>query len=625
MARIMDVALLQQQLHEALKLNEQLRQQNQQQAQAFNQLRHDHEALLETTRAVVEDREQLQQRVAELEAANTRLVDMLWGRRSERRSVSPDQLSLDFAALPEDENQQLVITAQQQADDEFDEQLLRELEARRRRRRANQRRQQNQSFPEHIERRETVLDLSDDEKAGLKYIGDAVTERLRFEKPTLYVERIVRRKYVVENAPDQGVTSPSAPLGIVEGCRYDFSVIAAILEQKFAFHNPTYRQQNWFAQTGWSPSRSTINDLINHSVETLRPLYDQMNALVMQQAILHTDDTRLLLLTRNALNEQQLGALEQRRRQGRPPDEAGQQNDPGSVTSYAWVYAGLDCGVPYNVFHWSLTHQHAVVDAHLADFHGTIVGDGYSGYTQIEQRSGGRIVHASCNAHARREFTKAELVEPVLSAQAESFYAQLYDIEERAFTLAADARHELRQREAVPIWRQFGQWLHRPAVQRCLPRSAFGKAVTYLTNQWEGLQRYLTDGRIAIDNNLAEQAIRPLTCGRKNWLFLGHPAAAEGRLQLLSVVSSAQRQNLIVYDYLQDVLRRLADAIQNHPADLELGSEYLLELLPDRWAKAHPKSIHHRRVDEKQAVSDAKRARRARRRLAARRRARTAR
>jgi transposase len=128
----------------------------------------------------------------------------------------------------------------------------------------------------------------------------------------------------------------------------------------------------------------------------------------------------------------------------------------------------------------------------------------------------------------------------------------------------------------------------------------------------------LTDARIPIDNDQSEQIIRPLTVGRSNWLFLGHPRAATGRLQMFSVVSSAHRHHLVIHDYLEDVLRRLADARQNHPADLEPGSPYLLELLPDRWALAHPQSVRHNRMAENEMVFDAKRLRRFRARAEAR-------
>ena len=643
----MDVTQLTAQLEQVMKLNEELREQhaamvqineplrednvalredNVALRQQLDALRHDYEALLSSTQTLIDDREQRQQRVDELEAINQRLVDMLWGRRSERRSLSPDQLSLDFGEEPTlSDEEQAVITAQLQADEAFDEQLVREAAARRKRRKEKQR--QTQEFPEHIERRERILDLSEEEKEGLTRIGEAVTERMRFEKPTAYIDRIVRPKYVRKGEPERGVLAHSPPLSLVEGCKYDFSVAAAILTQKFGFHCPTYRQQDWFAQCGWSPSRSTINDLINVSVDVLKPLFDQKWHLLLQQPILLTDDTRVRLLTRGALSREQLESLEGRSRSGAPPGgepvsgEPPELDDRGSVTSYAWLYTGLDGLAPYNIFHWSLTHQHAVVDAHLAPFQGLIVGDGFSGYTQVEERSGGRIVHAGCNSHARREFVKAEANEPILSAQAQSLYRQLYDVEERGKTLNVQDRFELRQRDAVPIWDRFKKWLDSEKVGRVLPGSAFGKAIGYLRNQWTGLQRYLSDGRIPIDNNQAEQTIRPLTVGRTNWLFLGHPRAATGRLMLVSIASSAARNHLVIHDYFEDVLRKLADAAQNDPARLQLGSEYLLDLLPDRWAAAHPKSVRHERIEEKKQRAENKRTRRARQRIHARRQA----
>jgi len=123
-------------------------------------------------------------------------------------------------------------------------------------------------------------------------------------------------------------------------------------------------------------------------------------------------------------------------------------------------------------------------------------------------------------------------------------------------------------------------------------------------------------------NNLTEQDLRPLTVGRANWKFLGHPQAAEGRLQLVSITSSAARHHLVVHDYLEDVLRKLADAAQHHPQDLEIGSEYLLDLLPDRWAATHPQSVRRERIKEKQRIDENKRARRARQRQRERERAR---
>jgi transposase len=609
-----DVVLLQQRLRESEQRNEALQVEVAALRAEFTAFRRDHEALIDATRVLIGERDLLKKRVAELEAVNKRLVDMVWGRRSERRSDSPDQMQLAFAVEPPGAEQQEIITAQTKADEATDEELLRRLKARRKARQEKQPR--NEDFPPGIERRERVVDLSEEEKKGLKQIGVKVTERLRFEKPHAYIDVIKRPQYVVEGQPEKGVRSAPPPLSIVEGCKYDFSVIAAICAMKFAFHMPTYRQQDWFGQCGWFPSRSTINGLINYAVATIGPLYQQLWHLLLLQPILLGDDTHLRVLLRGALDKEQLENLGKRSRFREATGDG--KTSKGTAVSYAWLYTGLDAFAPYNVFHWSLLHQNAVIDGHLATYRGTFVGDACGANARLEQRSGGRIVHASCNAHARREFVTAESNDPILASQGISFYQQLYDVEERAKTLDATARRDLRQRDAVPIWNRMEQWLAGDAAKRALPSSAIGKSLGYMRNQWTALRRYLGDGNIPIDNDQSERIIRPLVVGRGNWLFLGHPDAAPGRMQIVSVVSSAHRHHLVIEDYLEDVLRKLADAEQRHPADLAIDSQYLLDLLPDRWASAHPESVRAGRADEREAVGDAKRWRRACARIKAR-------
>ena len=175
----------------------------------FAALRHDYEALLGATQALAEDRDVLRGRTAELEATNARLVDMPWGRRSERRGESPGQRQLDFPEGPADcesDQSQNILSAETIADEAIDQALLRRLEARRNARR-KKRRAGREEFPATIERRERVLDLPEEQKQGLKLIGVKRSERLRFEKPHTYVEVIKRPQYVVPDQPEQGVRS----------------------------------------------------------------------------------------------------------------------------------------------------------------------------------------------------------------------------------------------------------------------------------------------------------------------------------------------------------------------------------------------------------------------------------
>ena len=278
--------------------------------QAQETSRRDYEALADAARVVAGERDAFRQRVAELEAVNRRLVDMLWGRRSERRIESADQGHFEFGAepgAPASVQEQEIITAQAQADAERDEDLLRRLKARREARREKREQERGrEEFPSTIERRERVIDLPEDQREGLVPIGVKVTERLRFEKPHVYVEVIKRPQYVVPGKPAEGVRSMPPPLAIVEGCKYDFSVVATVAAMKFGFHMPTYREQDWFAQCGWFPRRSTTNDLINYGVAVIGPLYLQMWSLLLAQPIVLGDDTRLLVLLRKGLNEEQL-------------------------------------------------------------------------------------------------------------------------------------------------------------------------------------------------------------------------------------------------------------------------------------------------------------------------------
>jgi len=274
---------------------------------------------------------------------------MLWGRRSERRTESSSP-PLNFGDDPvvdaENSESPEVITAEQTARTALDLAKLQELQARREaRQKKRDARRNREEFPAHIERRVRVLDLSEAEKQGLKQIGVKITERLRFEEPKVYVEQIRRPEYVKANEPEQGVKSAPPLPAIVEGCKYDFSVIAAIVAMKFAFHMPTYREQDFFGQSGWRPSRSTSNDLINYSVDCIDPLVQQMLARVLSQPIVLGDATEVIVLLNEVLDEAEQKALEARRQQRRmgkaesPPAEP--RKSEGSAKSYAWLYSGL--------------------------------------------------------------------------------------------------------------------------------------------------------------------------------------------------------------------------------------------------------------------------------------------
>ena len=637
-----------------IQINEASRADNEALRSDLNRLMTDHLTLAESTKVMMTDRDSLKLRVIELEAANKRLTDMLWGRRSERRTDISRSPLLDFgddttslteetveAPSPE------VISAQQAAQVAYDKAKLAQLEARRNARK--ERLAKREEFPAHLERRVRVLDLSEEQKQGLKQIGVKITERLCFEKPTVYVEQIQRPEYVKVNEPELGVQSVPPPPSIVASCKYDISIISAIIAMKFAFHMPTYREEDFFGQSGWRPSRSTSNDLINYGVTCVDPLFNQIAHSVLRQRIVLGDTTTVTVLLQSQLGSKEQRELDARRtnrearrkaRSGDSPSKgaaaSGEQH--GSATSYAWLYSGLDAPrelglpeqhlepderppshesppdfselrwqyAPYNVFQWSLTQQNSVIDAHLANFDGIFVGDAADVNARLAARSGNRIRHQSCNSHARRYFVKAQSNDPILAAEMYSLYRQLYAVEYCGALLTSAERLALRQRDAVPVWQRMARWLERDEVKRVLPKSSLGEAIGYLRNQWSSLRLYLEDGELPFDNNNGERTLRPLTIGRRNWMFLGSMEAAPGRMKLFSVISSAQRHCLSIQDYLEDVLLKLSQAAQHRPQDLALDSPLMLSLLPDRWGALHPQHVHWGRLAERRMIAENK-------------------
>lgn len=614
-------------LEDVEKLTQRLREENaslrQERAELAEQLKAAHASraqaeaelstLTDAAQVLQDDREELQRKNSELQAAVDRLTDMLWGRRSEKRIHSDQPTLFDLQLTPDElsAREQELVAAEDLLSDAAKKKLLEELLRRRKARQQRRLKERGrEDFPEHLERRQVDLDLDEEDKQGLVLLDVKIFERLRFERPRMWVEVVKRHLYVRPGEPDAGVIAKPPPLGILPGVKYDFSVIAAALSMKLNFHQPTYRQQDIFAQAGYFPSRSTLNDLFNYSVLVIEPLFNEAWRLLLQQNILLGDDTRVRLLTRGALEDEQIEKLKRRRgadSRGRAP--------PGSVSSYVWLYTGLDGTAPYDIFHWSLTHENCWIDSHLESFHGTFVGDAAGPNAHLAQRSEGRIVHAACNSHARREFLAAEKTHPREASKALAFYKLLYDVEARSKLMKDVDLLEVRRKEAVPIWEAFTSWMESDALKDILPKSPLGKALAYMRNHGVALRRYLHDARLPIDNNQSEQTIRPFVIGRRNWTFLGHPKAAPGRLKLFSIASSAHRHGLLVHDYFEDILKQLAYAQQHEPYLLQPGSEYLQALLPDHWARAHSSSVSHERREEREVVAENKQIRFLRRQL----------
>jgi transposase len=510
----------------------------------------------------------LEQEKETLEQTIKELMQRLYGRRSERMKCSPDQMSLDFA-----DGDPIEVVPDVTEDEAFVEE---HQEKRRRRRKKSGGR-----FPDHLERRTERIEPELPEGVAPEdcdLIGVDVVEILEFERPQLWVHRLEYPKYKIPIQPELNIVQAVRRVNLIPGGSFGFGIAAEVLFNKFALHLPLYRQQDPFAQLGWAPSRSTLGQIIGHSARLLRPLAMLLKRRILASGVVNTDDTPVTLLT---------------------PGEA-----KGSRQARFWIYRSRQAGAWYDTFAFTDNRSRAGPDEFLQDFQGTICGDCYSGYVNIEDVTGGRITFSACNAHARRYVFNAREQHPELSSQILAIYRALYDIEERGSRLDATSRLLLRRRESVPLMRRLELLLESPAARGLLPKSKLAAAIGYLRNNWEALKRFLSDGRLPIDNNDAERDLRRIAVGRKNWLFVGSREGGDRAAVILTVIASAHRHDLDVWAYLRDVLEAQGEG------DLE-------QLLPDVWKAAHPQHVRTFREEERDRRAEDRRYRRAKRRIEA--------
>jgi hypothetical protein len=232
------------------------------------------------------------------------------------------------------------------------------------------------------------------------------------------------------------------------------------------------------------------------------------------------------------------------------------------------------------------------------------MADCWSGFQKIELRSNERIVRAACWSHARRKVFNGRSSHPQEASVLLAMIRQLYDLEDRAKLLSPEERCTLRERESRPVLDHIRAYLDSDALARVLPKSDFAEALGYLRNHWDALQVFLSDGRLPIDNNDVEQLMKQVAVGRKNWLFVGSVEAGVRAATLLTIVSTAVRNDLDVWAYINDVLGQLLS-----------GSTDYASLRADIWKQSHPESIRNYRSHERRDAADRRRFRRARRRL----------
>ena len=381
-------------------------------------------------------------------------------------------------------------------------------------------------------------------------MGEEVTEQLDFEPGRFFKRRIIRRKYVRIDAP----LSPPviAPLQTLQDrCIAAPGLIAAIVVAKFCDHLPLYRQQQ-ILSTRYRVElpRQTMAQWVALAAHWLQPIYDRIRNDVLANGYVQVDETPIEYLA------------------------------PGhgrTKLGYLWTCARPDGDV---VFHWATGRSADTLEQIIPEgWQGIIQCDGYAAYPRFarDRKGESKVSLCGCMAHARRAIYEARESAPREAGWLLRQIAQLYGIEEALRRNRAGPR--LRQAErssrSAPILRRIHAAILR-LRSRYLPQSGMGRAFTYILEQWPGLTRFVEDGRLEIDNNRVENAIRPTAIGKKNWLFIGAADAGQRGAILYTIVECCRRRGIDPFAYFRDVLTRLPKMKMS-----EVGV-----LTPEAWQRA---------------------------------------
>jgi len=393
-----------------------------------------------------------------------------------------------------------------------------------------------QELPSHLERREIIIEPQED-TTGLTKIGEEITEELDYEPGTLFVNRYIRPKYA--KGKSEGVVIGDLPSRPIDKGIPGPGLLSHIFISKFVDHLPIYRQRQQFKRQGVDLSASTLDNWITSGYDLLLPLYELQRERIIKKAYLMADETPIQVLDKLKKGRTHRG--------------------------YFWVYHDpLEKEI---LFDYQNSRSRAGPFGILQDFKGYLQTDGYNVYDEIGQWE--TITLLGCMAHARRYFDKSLLNDKARSEDMLSQIQRLYKTEAFARNnhYSHEERYNLRQSESVPILDEMKAWLNKQSLQ-VLPKSAIGKAIGYMLGRWKYLRRYVEDGRFEIDNNLIENAIRPVALGRKNYLFAGSHNGAKRSALIYTLVANAKLQGLEPFAYMRNVLSRIADYPYKELADL---------------------------------------------------------
>jgi len=393
----------------------------------------------------------------------------------------------------------------------------------------------------HLHRVPVVHDLPESQQqcacgSRLVEIGSEISEQLDYVPPKIQVLQHVRKKYACPGC-DQCVKTAPLPAQILPKTNAVPGLLAHLVTSKYVDALPLYRQEAIFARYGVSLPRATQAAWIIGLAERVQPLINLMDERLRGSGYIRIDET---------------------------PVQVINSEKPATAEHWMWVRVAGPPRQRIILFDYDPSRGHEVAARLLEGAHGIIQSDGHHAYDQVAEKYG--LIHCGCIAHARRKFFEAIKAlpkqirnQPTAAHEAVRRIDELYKIERDIGTLTDIERAAVRKEKAAPLLESLHAWASS-LVHDTLPSGKLGEALVYLRNQWPKLIRYVEDGKVAIDTNLAENAIRPFALGRRNWLFADTVSGARASAHIYSLVQTARANELEPYAYLRRLCAELPAA-----------------------------------------------------------------
>jgi transposase len=390
-------------------------------------------------------------------------------------------------------------------------------------------------IPEHLPVEDVIIEPEEvkADPSAYERIGEEVMQELDVVPARYFRRRFIRPKYKKKADRSQPPLIAPLPPRLIEGGYASPGLLTDIVVNKYLYHLPLYRQEQMFARHKIELPRNTMADWVEVTANWLCPIYDRIRLELQRSDYLQVDET---------------------------PVRFNLAEGGGSGQGYFWVYhhpppPGESGGNIF--FEWHTSRRADCLNGMLDPFTGIAQCDAYGAYASYAKRREG-VVLAGCWAHARRYFFEARDEDPALANWFLHQIQLLYRVEKelRERRVGANGRSARRASVSGMILNRIKRVLDWK-WQQSLPRSRMGKAMAYALSNWEQLSRYRDDGRLEIDNNLVENAIRPTAVGKKNWLFIGHPEAGQRSAIIYTILATCKAHGIDPWEYLHDVLSRL--------------------------------------------------------------------